>query len=538
MSAVSGHAEDTSELIAQLRSSDEAVRLHAIDVLGEQCWAPPEVLRALGGELKSRSAVVRAHAAHAMGHLAAGARPAVAALAPLLHDPDPKVRRMAIRAWGRIRPNPAVSVPLLANVLKDPDASIRTEALNILTDIGQPAVPTLTRLLGRNDVTYWCCVALGEMGADAADAAPALVEVLNNDPRPEVRREAALALGAIGAAAPVSVPGLIEALDNKNPTVLAGAAYALGRIGPKATAAESPLVKCAANADPLVKTVCAWALAKIDPENDARKRVAIAQLAVALKSNQPSLRNAALFGLADLKPASGAVLPAMSEALHDPDKSVAGAALYAVAALGDPAIPALTDALKRKELRPDAARILAQMGSRAKGAAPALVEIVRTDQDGHSQSEALMALGSTDADPKVVVPATIEALHSRREDVCSAACFALGRMGKPALAAVPELEKRLGDRDECGAMAAWALVRIAPDSPEVAHRLVPLFVKALNQCEPTVRIEAAASLARMGPLAKDAIPALRRVSADNDKRVHAAALAALSAVNTPLIGRK
>ena len=111
MSAVSGHAEDTSELIVQLRSSDEAVRLHAIDVLGEQCWAPPEVLRELGGELKSRSAVVRADAAHAMGYLAAGGRPAVAALAPLLHDPDPKVRRMAIRAWGEFGPTPRCRFP-------------------------------------------------------------------------------------------------------------------------------------------------------------------------------------------------------------------------------------------------------------------------------------------------------------------------------------------------------------------------------------------------------------------------------------------
>jgi HEAT repeat protein len=535
---VSGRAEDTSELIAQLRSSDEAVRLHAIDVLGEHCWAPPEVLRALGDQLKSRSAVVRARAAHALGHLAAGARPVAGALAPLLRDPDAKVRRMAIRAWGRIRPNPAVSVPVLSGVLRDADPSMRTEALNILTEIGKPAVPTLVRLLQREDVVYWCCVALGEIGPDAAEAAPALVDVLNTNRQPEVRREAALALGAIGPSSSASVPGLIEALANRSPTVVAGAAYALGRIGPQARAAETPLTRCAANSDPLVKTVCAWALAKIDVDNDARKQAAITQLVTALKSHQPALRNAALFGLADLKPAPGAVLPAMREILHDPDKSVAGTALYAVSSFGDPAIPALTEALKRKELRPDAARILGQMGARASSATPALVEIVRTDENGRSRSEALMALGTTNADPKKVVPAAIEALQSRQEGVCSAACFSLGRMGSASAAAVPELLKKLGDRDECGAMAAWALVRIAPDSPEVARQLVPLFAKALDQCEAAVRIEAAASLARIGPLAKGAVPALRRASADSDKMVHAAALAALEAINTPLVGRK
>jgi HEAT repeat protein len=538
MTGAIGRAEDTSDLIAQLRSSDEAARLRAIDVLGEQCWAPPEVLKALSTQLKNRSAAVRAHAAHALGHMGAGARPAAGALAPLLTDPDTSVRRLAVRAWGRIRPAPAVSVPLLSNVLKDPDPAIRTEALNILADIGKPAVPTLIRLLHRDDVTYWCCVALSEIGPDAADAAPALVEVLDKHPRPEVRREAALALGSIGAAAPASVPGLIDGLDNREPSVAAGAAYALGRIGPQAKAAEPALVRCAAGSEPLVKTVCAWALAKIDVENDARRHAAIAQLVTALKSGKPQLRHAALYGLADLKPAPEAALPAMKDALHDPDNSVADAALFAVASFGDPAIPALTDALKRKELRPAAARILAQMGSRAKGAGPALVEIVRTDRDGQTRSEALMALGATDADPKKVVPAAIEALGSPRENVRCAACFALGRIGGAAASAVPELQKRLGDSDACGAMAAWALVRIAPDSPEVARRLVPLFVKALDQCEAAVRIEAAASLQRMGPLAKDALPALQRVSADNDKTVHAAALAAMNAIKAPLIGRK
>ena len=105
--------ESVSKLLLELRSTNETIRLHAIDALGEQCGcnATPEVIRALSGQLKNASTVVRAHAAHAMGHLGVAARPAVESLAPLLADPDPRVRRMAIRAWARIRPDPAVSVP-------------------------------------------------------------------------------------------------------------------------------------------------------------------------------------------------------------------------------------------------------------------------------------------------------------------------------------------------------------------------------------------------------------------------------------------
>ncbi len=182
---------------------------------------------------------------------------------------------MAVRAWGRIRPSPAVSVPLLANVLRDADPSVRTEAMKILTDVGKPAVPTLTRLLSDDKVAYWCCLALGEIGPDAAAAAPALVNVLDSDPRPEVRREAALALGWIGTAAAASVPALTDALGKKDPVVVAGAAYALGRIGAMAKTAAPSLVQCEANSDPLVKMVCAGRWRKSIPRinRESRRRL-------------------------------------------------------------------------------------------------------------------------------------------------------------------------------------------------------------------------------------------------------------------------
>ena len=66
---------------------------------------------------------------------------------------------------------PAVSVPLLVNVLKDADPSIRNEAMEILVEIGKPAVPTLSRLLSGEKAVYWCCIVLGEIGPDAAEAA-------------------------------------------------------------------------------------------------------------------------------------------------------------------------------------------------------------------------------------------------------------------------------------------------------------------------------------------------------------------------------
>ena len=54
--------------------------------------------------------------------------------------------------------------------------------------------------LKNEKAAYWACVILREIGPAGKVAVPALAEKLK-DPRPEIRREAALALGAMGGAA-------------------------------------------------------------------------------------------------------------------------------------------------------------------------------------------------------------------------------------------------------------------------------------------------------------------------------------------------
>jgi HEAT repeat protein len=71
--------------------------------------------------------------------------------------------------------------------------------------------------------------ALGDLGADAVPAAPALAQALV-DENPFVRQEAAEALGGIGPGAAAAVPALIEALDDPDPGVRKSAAAALAAI--------------------------------------------------------------------------------------------------------------------------------------------------------------------------------------------------------------------------------------------------------------------------------------------------------------------
>jgi RNA polymerase sigma factor (sigma-70 family) len=99
---------------------------------------------------------------------------------------------------------------------------------------GPKAVPGLIKKL-QSDNTFDQALALallGELGADAAGAVPALVEKLTQDPSNSIRFSAAEALGKIGPPARVAVPTLIRALkEDTGGGVQQHAATALGLLG-------------------------------------------------------------------------------------------------------------------------------------------------------------------------------------------------------------------------------------------------------------------------------------------------------------------
>ena len=189
-------SQDIQQLLKAAGSGDQSARLHAIDTLGDRSEPAPEVIRTLTEQLKDPSAAIRAHALHALGQLGPAARPAVGAMAPFLVDPDVTVRRAVGPGLDPHSPRvPSVTVPLLTIVLHDADPAVRTGAVEVLVETGKPAVPSLAVVSEGAVATYWACLALSEIGPDAAEAVPALANVLKTDTRPEVRREAALGLG-------------------------------------------------------------------------------------------------------------------------------------------------------------------------------------------------------------------------------------------------------------------------------------------------------------------------------------------------------
>ena len=59
---------------------------------------------------------------------------------------------------------------------------------------------------------------------------------------------------------------------------------------------------------------------------------------------------------------------------------------------------------------------------------------------------------------------------------------------------------------------------------------VPLLIKALDEPELPVRIGALEALAQLGPLAKDAVPAVKKATEDEDEVVREEAAATLKAI--------
>ena len=457
--------------------------------------------------------MVRAHAAHAIGHLGPAALPVIAELAPLVADADATVRRTAIRTWARIHPAPAVSIPLLEKVLKEADPTVRAEALEIMAEIGKPAVPALIQALGHEKTVYWACLVLGEIGPDAAEGAPALAEALALESSAGSAREAALALGSIGPAAARATPALSNVLDDGTVSVVAAAAFALGRDRPGGQVGRAGAGKTrrqfrssAANDQHLV-------LAKIEPRNEARQLEAAPLLAAALGSRQPQVRRAAARGLADLKPAPGLVLPAIKNALANPDMAVATNAVEALALLGEAALPALIDGA---EDRADPSR----RGKSSREDGPA-GEAGRAGPGGDRGPRRLRSgvlrgpdgLGGDRSRRRGVGAGRGQGARGNKRGrlLCGLLCpGANGPGGHRRGTSVAE-ETRRPERDDCpvGGLGAG---RIDPTSAEIARQSVPLLIKGLADTEPRVRTEAAVSLGRLGPLAKDAAPARRRAS--------------------------
>ena len=177
------------------------------------------------------------------------------------------------------------------------------------------------------------CLLMGEAGCqvEAPVGDPRTVTarliILLQDPSPDVRRTAALSLGKIGHA--TAATGLVQALSDPDPDVREYSAWALGQIGEDVNDTAAVRLAGALGDDhPSVKQAAALALGQIGPRSPV-----IAVLTQALAVGGRGSRRAVVDAFAQLE--AKEAVPALREALTDPDPVVRQGALAALGELGD-----------------------------------------------------------------------------------------------------------------------------------------------------------------------------------------------------------
>ena len=246
-----------------------------------------------------------------------------------------------------------------------------------------------------------------------------------------------------------------------------------------------------------------WMYGKTDRYETDRPntKTDVAAAVEALKTDDPNARMKAANELGFMQTDAAEAVPALVAALEDSYEPMRRNAIYALGAIGKPAVEPLIDALDAEkeafEMEPilhicDPAHGLAAIGA---SAVPALITALEDDRE-NVRASAAYALGEIGPVAAEAVDGLIGLLTDESEEVRRHATSALGMIKVPVLKTVPALVKVLEDREDTDLafFAAQALTRIGPDATEA----VPALGEALMSESAYVRGFSSEALSRIG----------------------------------------
>jgi len=319
--------------------------------LSEMGPAAEPAVRALMSNLRDDNAEIRFLAARTLGYIGPKARRSVRSLIRAVSDKDESVKYEAIIALGKIGPRARPAIRTLAALLKKQDGQTRMLAARALAGIGNTSIKTLVRTLKSRDRKIRAPVmdALVETGPASVKH---LVKILRSRPRYDrqqeqkdwsVHRCAAEVLGKIGQDAADAVPALVDMLEDSG--IRKTAAEALGNIGPGAVDAIGDLSSALKDEDKELRKIAAKALGKIGAEAE----YAVRDLTMVLKDENYHVRRAAAESLALIGSAS---VPVLVEALSNGDDDLPEMAAATLMKIG-PAAKEAASALSKTVSAPD-----------------------------------------------------------------------------------------------------------------------------------------------------------------------------------------
>ncbi len=164
----------------------------------------PAVVKSLLKLLQDKDLHVRQTAVVALGQVGLDDKDDITGLAGALKDSSFLVRGMAVQALGQYTHDEAPMewrmhiIGHIAAGLRDKDRRVQFIAARLLVQEGKLSLPALIKVVekGQGSARLYAAAVLGEIGADAADAVPAL-QKMSRDATPEGRQAAKIALSRI-----------------------------------------------------------------------------------------------------------------------------------------------------------------------------------------------------------------------------------------------------------------------------------------------------------------------------------------------------
>ena len=344
-------------LLAAMGDRDFWVRINAGRSLASRGEAAAEAIPPIIRLLRTEDRNLRSQAAEILGKFGPSARVASAALLVALDDEKDHVRKSVEKALNAVSPIESKTADEALEALRQGDISRRLAAVCDLVRPGSTArqeippkalVEALRMALGdpAPDVRATAAAALGRLGRQAEEAAPALLAAmkeetpevrilsatslgrvapgdekaietlglaLTGDPDVDVRNAAASGLGAMGPQAAAAAPVMIRALNDRDGTVRVHVIVALGRIGP-ADGSVATALKTIAEQDPSADFRI-WAIRALGLIG-GKSNIVVPTLLKRLDDANGDIRNAAAYQLGKIRP-TGEVLPALLGLLNE-----------------------------------------------------------------------------------------------------------------------------------------------------------------------------------------------------------------------------
>lgn len=464
--------------------------------------------------LNAADSDARRSAAIALGNSGDDSDKVIEALMKAVGDDDPRNRLIAITSLRKLVSDPAKLVPMAADLLAHEDQLLASRATETLVIRGAKAVPFLTEALKNERAAYWACIAIEEIGEDAAPTLPGLRAILHDSKDDDLKVQALLAVAKIGSTGEQAAPEIVALLaDDHADSVKIAAGFAAGMHS--VTDAKSALITNSKSSNKMVSMVSIWALAKMFPDNEQGRVLAVDTLIAGLTDSDPGLRLMAAKGLQLLAPDPEIVAPRLVAVLKEEDPIVAYNLVEAFASLGEPAAARAAEALQSEQLRSLAVEVLSRMGSQAAAVAPQVAEALK-DSSGEFRQQLQSALANMGPAAAPATPELIRSLSDDAAEVRISAMLALANIGPAANAAKSALLSKVqsSNSEFESVAAAWAVVRIAADDADAVATAVPVLTAGLELDDATVQVEAATALGDLGKTAAAATDSLAQLAAD------------------------